>query len=78
MRNSKGDLTMNDKQVINTLLNKESEISNKFHQAINNILRLGYNTERGQKEIFDLIESVQYSLEELENIIDVKKNIKEN
>lgn len=68
---------MNDKQVINTLLNKESEISNKFHQAINNILRLGYNTERSQREISDLIESVQYSLEELERIIDIGNISKE-
>lgn len=69
---------MSDKQVINTLLNKENEISNKFHQAIINILRLGYNTERGQREISDLIESVKYSLEELECIIDIKNNTKEN
>lgn len=69
---------MSDKQVINTLLNKENEISNKFHQAIINILRLGYNTERGQREISGLIESVRYSLEELECIIDIKNNTKEN
>lgn len=66
------------KQVIKTLLNKESEISNKFHQAINNILRLGYNTERGQREISDLIESVQYSFEELERIIDIGNISEEN
>ena len=68
---------MNDKQVINTLLNKEDEITSKFHQAVNNILRLGYNTERGQREISDLIESVRYSLEELERIIDIGNISKE-
>lgn len=69
---------MSDKQIINILLNKENEISNKFHQAVYNILRLGYHTERGQREISDLIESVKYSLEELECIIDIKNNTKEN
>lgn len=68
---------MNDKQVINTLLNKEDEITSKFHQAVNNILRLGYITERGQREISDLIESVRYSLEELERIIDIGNISKE-
>ena len=68
---------MNDKQVINTLLNKEDEITSKFHQAVNNILRLGYNTERGQREISDLIESERYSLEELERIIDIGNISKE-
>ena len=50
---------MDEKQVINTLLNKENEISNKFHQAINEILRLGYDTERGQEVLSNLIVSVQ-------------------
>ena len=57
---------MDEKQVINTLLNKENEISNKFHQAVSEILRLGYETERGQEVLSNLIISVQYSLEELE------------
>lgn len=60
---------MNDKQIIDMLLNKESEISNKFHQAINQILRVGYNTERGKQIPTDLIDSVQYTLEEMNQII---------
>lgn len=60
---------MNDKQIVDALLNKESEISNKFHQAINQILRVGYETERGKQTITDLIDSVQYTLEEIERII---------
>ena len=69
---------MNDKQVINTLLNKEDEITSKIHKAVNNNLRFGYNTERGQREISDLIESVRYSLEELERIVDIGNISKEN
>ena len=60
---------MNEKQVIDILLTKESEISNKFHQAINNILRVGYDTERGKWEIANLIDSIQYTLEETDRII---------
>lgn len=60
---------MNTNQVIDLLLNRENEISNKFHNAITEILRVGYETERGKTIIPDLIESVQYSLEEIERII---------
>lgn len=60
---------MVDNQAVDMLLNKESEISNKFHQAINQILRVGYETERDKQTITDLIDSVQYTLEEIERII---------
>ena len=63
---------MDEKQFINTILNKENEISNKFHQAISEILRLGYGTERGQEVLSNLIVSVQYSLEELERITSIE------
>ena len=64
---------MDEKQVINTLLNKENEISNKFHQAISEILRLGYDTEQGQEVLSNLIVSVQYSLEEFERITSIDR-----
>jgi hypothetical protein len=60
---------MNTNQIINMLLNKENEISNKFHSTITQLLRLGYETERGKNEISYLIESVKYSLEDIERII---------
>ncbi len=60
---------MNTNQVVNLLLSKETEVSNKFHQAISEILRLGYDTERGKEEIPDLISSIQYSLEEIDRIV---------
>ena len=62
---------MNEKQIINTLLNREDEISNKFHQAISEILRLGYDTDRGQEILSNLIMSVKYSLEELERVVSI-------
>ena len=60
---------MNDKQIIDMLLNRETEISNKFHNAITEILRLSYETDRGKEVVNDLIESVKYTLEETERIV---------
>lgn len=55
----------NDKRVVQNLLDKEMEISHKFHNAISEIMRLGYNTERGRAQVDSLIDSVEYSLEQL-------------
>ena len=60
---------MNTNQVVNLLLSRENEITNKFHNTITEMLRLGYDSERGKALITDLIESVQYSLEEIERIV---------
>ena len=60
---------MNDKQIIDMLLNREAEISNKFHNAITEILRLSYETDRGKEVVNDLIESVKYTLEETERFV---------
>lgn len=59
---------MNTKQVIDLLLNRETEITAKFHNAILELIRLDYNTPRGIQTVNDLIESVRYSLEEIERI----------
>ena len=69
---------MNEKQVIALLLNQSEVITGKFNNTINEILRLGYDTERGQDLIPDLINSINYSLEELEiTINNINKSIKE-
>lgn len=60
---------MSKDDVIGLLLTKETEISNKFHHAISEILRLGYDSERGSEQIPDLVESVVYSLEEIKRIV---------
>ena len=59
---------INTKQIINLLLSKENEISNKFHNAINELLRLGYDSERGKGIVTDLIDSIEYTLEEIDRI----------
>lgn len=56
-------------QVIDLLIRKEADISNKFHNAILEILRLGYETDRGKEQIPVLIESVIYSLEGIKTIL---------
>ena len=56
-------------EVIKLLLSKENEISNKFHNTIMDLLRLGYESDRGKEKIPDLIESINYSLDEIERII---------
>lgn len=60
---------MNTNEVINLLLSKENEISNKFHNTIMKLLRLGYDSNRGKAEVPDLIESINYSLDEIQRII---------
>ena len=69
---------MNEKQVIALMLNQSEVITGKFNNTINEILRLGYNTERGQDLVPDLVNSINYSLEELEiTINNINKSIKE-
>lgn len=60
---------MTDKEIVSMLLNRSIEISGKINNAVLDILRLGYNTERGQQIIPDLIESIEYTLEEIDRIV---------
>lgn len=58
-----------DKEAINLLLTKEQEIINKFHGTISEVMRLGYETDRGKAEIDSLIGSVKYTLEDLQRFL---------
>lgn len=60
---------MTDKEIISMLLNRNIEISGKINNAILDILRLRYNTERGKQVITNLIESIEYTLEEIDRIV---------
>lgn len=62
-------MSMSTKEVINLLLNKESEINNKINDVISELLRLGYESERGKKLVNDMRCSIEYSLDEIERII---------
>ena len=58
-------------EVIKALLCKESEVMSKFHNTIEEVLRLGYETERGKETVNRLFESVDYSMEQLNRQINV-------
>jgi hypothetical protein len=60
---------MKTNEVINMLLNKESEIDNKINNVISELLRLGYESERGKMLVVDLRDSIEYTLDEIERII---------
>lgn len=62
-------MSMNTNQVIDLLLTKNDEISSRIHSAVTEILRLGYDTDRGKQQIPDLLESIEYKLEEIERIV---------
>lgn len=60
---------MSTSEVINLLLNKEIEIDNKITNVVSELLRLGYDSERGKECIKDLRGSIEYSLDEIERIL---------
>lgn len=60
---------MSDREIVAHLLLKENEISNKIHHAVTEILRHGYESERGKEQVPDMIDSIQYILEDIEMIV---------
>lgn len=63
---------MSDKstnQIVDTLLCKESEITNKFHGTITELLRKEYDSDRRKSLVLSLIDSARYTLDELETRI---------
>lgn len=62
-------MNMSTKEVINLLLSKESEIDNKINNVISELLRLGYESERGKILVRDMRDSIEYSLDEIERIL---------
>lgn len=63
----KEEMTTNE--VVDLLLNKGNEINNKIINTISELLRLGYDSERGKNEVKDLRKSIEYSLDEMERIL---------
>lgn len=60
---------MKDHEIAELLLSKEVEITNKIHNAVGDILRLGTDSERGKNIIPYLIESVEYTLSDITRIV---------
>lgn len=63
-------------QAVNTILSKEAEVLSKFNNTVVEVLRLGFDTERGQQEIYDLVKHVNYALDDLVRLTNNLKNLK--
>lgn len=57
---------MKDREIISLLLMKENDITNRIHNAVIDIMRLGIESERGKNIISNTIDSIRYCLDELE------------
>lgn len=65
--NKKNEMTTNE--VIKLLLNKEMEINNKIINVVSELLRLGYESDRGKQYVKDLRDSIEYTLDDIERIL---------
>ena len=60
---------MKDSEVINLLLLKETKISNKIHHVVTEIMRLGYESDRGKAQVLDMMDSIMYSLDDMRRVL---------
>lgn len=60
---------MTTNEVVNLLMDKGNEIDNKIINTISEVLRLGYETERGKECVKDLKKSIEYTLYEMERVL---------
>ena len=65
---------MKDSEVINLLLLKETEISNKIHHVVTEIMRLGYESDRGKAQVLDMMDSIMYSLDDMRRVLNRDEN----
>lgn len=63
----KSEMTTNE--VVNLLMNKGKEIDNKIINTISEVLRLGYETDRGKECVKDLRKSIEYTLDGMEKVL---------
>ena len=56
-------------EVINFLLNKGNEIDSKIINTISEILRLGYDSDRGKEYVKKLLESIRWTVDDMENFL---------
>lgn len=59
------NLTTNE--AVKIILTKESEIQNRFLSAVSEILRIGYESDRGKKQVKELCESIRDIIDELDS-----------
>ena len=63
----KSEMTTNE--VVDLLMRKGNKIDNKIINTISEVLRLGYETERGKECVKDLRKSIEYTLDEMERVL---------
>ena len=56
-------------EVVNFLLNKGNEIENKIINTVSEVLRLGYDSDRGKEYVKKLLESIRYTVDDIENYL---------
>lgn len=56
-------------EVVNFLLNKGNEIDNKIINTVSEVLRLGYDSDRGKEYVKKLLESIRYTVDDMENYL---------
>lgn len=56
-------------EVVNFLLNKGNEIENKIINTVSEVLRLGYDSDRGKEYVKKLLESIRYTVDDMENYL---------
>ena len=56
-------------EIVNLLLNKGNEIDNKIINTVSEVLRLGYDSDRGKEYVKKLLESIRYTVDDIENFL---------
>lgn len=56
-------------EIVNLLLNKGNEIDNKIINTVSEVLRLGYDSDRGKEYVKKLLESIRYTVDDMENFL---------
>ncbi|MFQ9785846.1 MAG: hypothetical protein ACLRYF_04365 [Mediterraneibacter faecis] len=62
-------LEMTTNEVVNLLMSKGNEIDNKIIDTISEVLRVGYETDRGKECVKNLRDSIEYTLDEIERVL---------
>ena len=56
-------------EIVNLLLNKGNEIDNKIINTVSEVLGLGYDSDRGKEYVKKLLESIRYTVDDMENFL---------
>lgn len=58
---------MNERDFVSYILTKEIDISGRIHYAITETLRLGIDSERGKHQISNMIDGLEYVIDDIKN-----------